>query len=229
MTRSLKGDIDRLTARARPKTTATDDEVLAKYDDGVHPDDLRDWLYRQEWRRAHRATLAGMAITVAAAMKHESLDFKPHLLMPEMTALAIASAPLGQEPWADAVRMMEIGSNVPTGPPHMMSKPNMRRFYMHRYFAYCVLRIQLGGTDGIGIRTDIAAGRYTSVGIDYSFFHPSKYQEQDLEFPGPNGESYGDPWPATYRVLPDGSHCARGTGLEITQRFTTAEAERWPG
>jgi hypothetical protein len=231
MTRSLRADIDRLNAQTRQRPPLTDQEVAARYDEGVDPLDIHAWLYRQEWRRAHRARLAGMAQTIASFMP-EGGTYKPTTMeRAEIAALTIAATPLDQQPCPEAVRMITDGSILPTGTTGWMAKGNMRKFRMHQYFTYCVLRIQLGGVDGIGIRRDIDAGRYkdSRVGVLPSLIHGHDWTVEELEFPGPNGKGYWGPLWQGWESVPNGADGSPpGSHFEMVPRFTPEQAANWP-
>ncbi len=105
----------------------------------------------------------------------------------------------------------------------------MRRFRMHQYFTYCVLRIQLGGIDGIGIRRDIDAGRYRQVGVVASHILGLAWTVEELEFPGPNGKGYWGPLWRGWRYVPNGLDGAPPRiRYEMEHQFTPEEATHWP-
>ena len=231
MTRSLRADIDRLNAKPPQRAPLTDEEVAARYDEGVDQYDIHAWLYRREWRQAHRARLAGMAMTIAASMPDGYAYKADTIERAEIAALTIAATPLDREPCPEAVRMIASGSILPTGITGRMAKGSMGRFVMHQYFVYSVLRIQLGGVDGIGIRRDIDAGRYkdSQEFVRQSLIAGLDSNVEELEFPGPNGRGYWFPLRYGWVSVPnevDGS--PPGTHYEISPRPTPEQTANWP-
>lgn len=188
------------------------------------PSEIKAWLWRQPWRRAHRASLA-----VAAQL--EQLN-QPNLDNPafavnsvEVLAMYIAATPLGEPVRADVLERYRLFCIRPNPNP-IRRELNQLPWHRSYWFAAHVYLFQMGGLEAPAMRRDIAAGCYPLTcrwRMDTTAIYWGK---RELYFPETFESRHT--WPRlTYR-LSDGTVIPYGSSEEIQARFSLEDSKHWP-
>lgn len=185
--------------------------------------EIKGWLYRQPWRRAHRAAMGTLARYEMAiqASGQPGLGLHFGALVLSMSA---AATPIDEE--VSTVLIAEMRERL-TPPNLELCKWNelSKTCWRVRWFTAHVAVIQAGGIDALGLRRDLAEGHYPLADNERPRRFPTYWEEPYTYYPEP----YERRHPIERgRPGPEGNIITLGTSDELMTRYSPEQQASWP-